>query len=185
MPWSMPAIVLIIIGAAQAPTHSLAHVAFNESLRRLFSPPAAARLNTIDIPPPMPGPPEPPKKDDLASAAIKLGEDPADKDAADKEKAKGDVGDENSWRLKINVARAMLDQDQLMHEAMQSRINSLVADFASRDDPAQRMEIEKQRIRAIDELERLRKQIQKDKDTIAEIEEDARKKGVPPGWIRL
>lgn len=181
MPWSMPAIVLIIIGAAHAPARSLAEVAFNESIRRLFTPPATVRLNTIDIPPPMPGPPEPPK-DSLASAAVKLGEDPAEKD----EKAKAEeIGDETSWRLKMTNARVALDQDQLAYEAMQSRINALVADFAARDDPGQRMEIEKQRVRALEELDRLKKQIQKDKDTIGEIEEDARKKGVPPGWIRL
>lgn len=180
MPWSMPALVLIIIGAAQAPAHSLAQVAFNESIRRLFTPTATLRLNTIDIPPPMPG--QEPPKDSLASAAVKLGEDPAEKD----EKAKAEeLGDETSWRLKMTNARLALDQDQVLYDAMQSRINALVADFASRDDPGQRMEIEKQRIRALDELDRLKKQIQKDKDTIGEIEEDARKKGVPPGWIRL
>jgi hypothetical protein len=174
----MPAIVLIIVSAAHAPASSLAGVALNESLRRLFTPPAQMRLNTIDIPPPMPGPPV--KDDPLASAAIKLGEDPAEK-----EKPKEEIGDENSWRLKMTGARAALDQDEVLYDAMQSRINALVSDFASRDDPAQRAEIERQRVRALDELDRLKKQIQKDKDTIADIEEDARKKGIPPGWIRL
>jgi hypothetical protein len=185
MPWSMPAIVLIITAAAHAPTSSLAQVAMNESLRRLITPPAQLRLNTIDIPPPMPGPPEPPApaKDDLASAAVKLGKDPAEAEEAAK-KAKEDIGDENSWRLKMSGARAALDQDQVLYDAMQSRINALVADFASRDDPAQRAEIERQRIRALDELDRLKKQIQKDTETISAIEEDARKKGIPPGWIR-
>jgi hypothetical protein len=184
MPWSMPAIVLIIISAAHAPSASLAGVALNESLRRLFSPPAQVHLNTIDIPPPMPGPPVPPVKDEkedaLASAKIKLGEDPADKD-----KSKEEIGDENSWRLKMTGARAALEQDEVLYDAMQSRVNALVADFASRDDPAQRAEIERQRVRALDELDRLKKQIQKDKDAVSDIEEDARKKGVPPGWIRL
>jgi hypothetical protein len=181
----MPAIVLIITAAATAPSTSLAQVAMNESLRRLITPAAQLRLNTIDIPPAMPGPPEPPApaKDDLASAKVKLGEDPADKDAADKT-AKEEIGDENSWRLKMNGARATLEQDQLLYDAMQSRINALVADFASRDDPAQRAEIERQRIRALDELDRLKKQIQKDTENVSAIEEDARKKGIPPGWIR-
>ncbi len=181
MPWSLPAIVLIIISAAHGSASSLAGVAMNESLRRLFSPPAQMRLNTIDIPPPMPGPPEKPEKDDpLASAKIKLGDDPAEKD-----KAKDDIGDEKAWRQKMTDARAALDQDEVLSDAMQSKINALVNDFASRDDPAQRAEIERQRVRALDELDRLKKQIQKDKDTINDIEEDARKKGVPPGWIRL
>jgi hypothetical protein len=179
----MPAIVLIITAAAHAPASSLAQVAMNESLRRLITPAAQLRLNTIDIPPGVPAPPEPPKSD-LASAAVKLGEDPAEKEAAEK-KAKDEIGDENSWRLKMNGARATLEQDQVLYDAMQSRINALVADFASRDDPAQRAEIERQRIRALDELDRLKKQIQKDTENISAIEEDARKKGIPPGWIRL
>ena len=178
----MPAIVLIIISAAGAPASSFAQVALNESIRRLFTPPARIRLNTIDIPPPMPGPPEPPAP--LASAAIKLGADPADKEAADNAKLKEDIGDENTWRLKMAGARAALEQDQVLYDSVQSRVNALVADFASRDDPAQRAEIERQRIRALDELTRLKKQILADTEAISAIEEDARKKGIPPGWIR-
>lgn len=175
----MPAIVFIIVSAATAPATSLADVAMNESLRRLLTPTATLRLNTIDIPPGMPVA-EPPKKEE-----IKLDADPAEKEAADKKAdKKEEIGDENSWRLKIVGARSALEQDQVLYEAMQSRINALVSDFASRDDPAQRAEIERQRIRALDELDRLKKQIQKDTETISDIEEDARKKGIPPGWIR-
>jgi len=179
----MPAIVFIIVSAAHAPASSFAQVAMNESIRRLFTPHAELRLNTIDIPPGIPQ--AAPKKDDsLASTSVKLGPDPADKATGDKEKPAEDIGDENTWRLKMNGARSMLEQDQLLYEAMQSRINAIVADFAARDDPAQRAELERQRVRALDELDRLKKQVQKDTDTISEIQEDARKKGIPPGWIR-
>jgi hypothetical protein len=195
----MPAIVLFLTAAASgtasdfigASGTSLAGVAFNESLRRVFAAPVTWRVSTIDIPPPMPRPVEP----GTPSAAIKLGADPADaeKEAADKaatekeaaDKAAGKEADENTWRLKINSARAALERDQLLHDAMQTRVNSLVNDFASRDDPAQRAEIERQRLRALDELDRLKKQILKDMLDIADIEEDARKKGIPAGWIRL
>jgi hypothetical protein len=184
----MPAIVLIISAAASSSASSLAGVAFNESVRRLFAPPTTWRVRTIDIPPAMPRPAEPPET--LASAAIKLGADPADAEklaAAEKEaadKAAGEKGDENTWRLKMAAAREALERDQLLHDAMQTRINSLVNDFASRDDPAQRAEIERQRVRALEELDRLKKQLLKDMLAIADIEEDARKKGIPPGWIR-
>ena len=183
----MPAIVFVIVSAAHAPSSSFAQVAMNESLRRLFTPHAELHLNTIDIPPAMPSAP-PPKADSLAALAtadIKLGADPDDKAAADKAKAADEIGDENSWHLKMNGARAALEQDQLLYDAMQSRINALVADFANRDDPAQRAEIERQRVRSLDELDRLKKQIKTDTETISDIQEDARKKGVPPGWIRL
>lgn len=184
MPWSMPAIVFVIVSAAHASASSFAQVAMNESMRRLFTPHAELRLNTIDIPPGVPQA-APPKDDPLATSAVKLGPDPADKTAADKAKAAEEIGDENTWRLKMSGARAILEQDQLLYEGMQSRVNALTTDFASRDDPAQRAEIERQRVRALDELDRLKKQIQKDTEAISDIQEDARKKGVPPGWIRL
>lgn len=184
MPWSMPAIVLIITAAASGTASSLAGVAFNESLRRVFAAPVTWRVSTIDIPPPMPRPVEP----GTPSAAIKLGADPAEveKEAAEKalEKEKADIGDENTWRLRMASARSALERDQLHHDAMQTRINSLVNDFASRDDPAQRAEIERQRVRALEELDRLKKQLAKDMLEIADIEEDARKKNIPPAWIR-
>ena len=178
MLWSMPAIVFVIVSAASSPGSSLAHVAFNESLRRLFSPPATWHVTNIDIPPALPTPPaaEPP-----ATEAVKAAD--AEKDAL-KAKEKEDVGDEKTWRERMLGARAALERDQVLYDGMQSRINALVADFASRDDPAQRAEIERQRVRAMDELDRLKKQIKADTDEIAAIEEDARKKGIPPGWIR-
>ncbi len=178
----MPAIVLILVSAASAPASSLAQVALNESLRRLFVPAVTWRVNNIDIPP---APLMPPAPEPLAATAVKLGPDPADKEGADKARPKDDIGTENTWRLKMAAARALLEQDQVLFEAMQSRINQLVTDFVNRDDPAQRAEIERQRVRALDEFDRLKKQIQKDTEEISGIEEDARKKGVPPGWIRF
>lgn len=184
MPWSLPAIVFIIVSAAHAPASSFAQVAMNESLRRLFTPHAELRLNTIDIPPAMPSLAGLARDSSVPTTDVKLGPDPADKAAAEKDKAAEDIGDENTWRLRMKGARAMLEQDQLLYEAMQSRINAIVTDFAARDDPAQRAELERQRVRALDELDRLKKQVQKDTETISDIQEDARKKGIPPGWIR-
>mgnify|MGYP003353034551 FL=1 len=68
---------------------------------------------------------------------------------------------------------------------MQGRVNSLTNEAFGRDDPAQREALMRQRQRAIDELDRLMKQVAKDKEAIAAIEDDARKKGIPPGWIRF
>ena len=67
---------------------------------------------------------------------------------------------------------------------LQSRINALTTDVIARDDPAQKAVLEKQRLRALDEFKRLTEQVAKDQQAIADIEEDARKQGIPPGWIR-
>ena len=81
-------------------------------------------------------------------------------------------------------ARAALERDQLLLEAMQGRVNSLNTEFVNRDDPAQRAQLAELRQRALDEVTRLTKQVASDREAIAAIEDDARKKGIPPGWIR-
>jgi hypothetical protein len=80
--------------------------------------------------------------------------------------------------------RAELERDQVLADALQTRINSLTADFTARDDPAQRGVIGADRQRALDELERLKRQIEKDRKAIADVEEEARRARVPPGWLR-
>jgi hypothetical protein len=190
MPWSLPAIVLIIVSAAHAPATSLAQVALNESLRRLLTPPSTWHVSTIDIPPPFPSAADVSGGDKSADAdstkktadsvAGDKNASAAAKDAKDKE----EVGDEAAWRARMAAARTSLERDQVLLNAVQSQINALMTDFVNRDDPAQRAEIERQRVRALAELDRLKKQVQTDTDDIAAIEEDARKKGIPPGWIR-
>jgi hypothetical protein len=69
-------------------------------------------------------------------------------------------------------------------DALQSKINALWADFTARDDPAQRAQLELERKRALAEQERVKGEIEKQKKAIADLEEEARKAGVPPGWIR-
>jgi hypothetical protein len=64
------------------------------------------------------------------------------------------------------------------------RINALTTDFTNRDDPAQRAQIELERQRSLAELDRVKKEIAEQTKAIADIEEEARKAGVPPGWLR-
>ena len=54
----------------------------------------------------------------------------------------------------------------------------------NRDDPAKRAQIGTDRDKALAELDRLKKQIVDDKRAIADSEEEARRSGVPPGWLR-
>ena len=69
-------------------------------------------------------------------------------------------------------------------EALQTRINSLGKDFVSRDNPVQRARISEDRAEALSELNRVKQEIERGKTQIADIEEEARKAGVPPGWLR-
>lgn len=92
--------------------------------------------------------------------------------------------DEEWYRKQVTEMRATLSRSQLAVEAFQSRANALWADFTARDDPAQRAVIEKNRHEALAELERLKREVGKLEQAIADFEEDARKNGVPPGWLR-
>jgi len=71
-----------------------------------------------------------------------------------------------------------------MAEALQSRINALTTDFVNRDDPAQRAKIDLDRRAALAELERVRAEIVARQKAIGDLEEDGRRAGVPPGWLR-
>jgi hypothetical protein len=57
-------------------------------------------------------------------------------------------------------------------------------DFINRDDPVQRAQIDQQRVKAVAELERTQREVENNKKAIGAIEEDARKAGVPAGWLR-
>ena len=103
---------------------------------------------------------------------------PADEEAEDPTKT------EAYWRDRMAAARAGLERNELLVEALQSRVNALSTDFVNRDDPAQRAAIANDRQRALAELERVKETIERLKQQILDIEEEARQAGVPPGWLR-
>jgi hypothetical protein len=57
-------------------------------------------------------------------------------------------------------------------------------DFVNRDDPFQRAKIGEDRDKALAELARVKDEIARGKKGVEDIEEEARKSGVPPGWLR-
>jgi hypothetical protein len=92
--------------------------------------------------------------------------------------------DEAFWKGRMKQAQDGADRSKTFAEALQSRINALSADFVSRDDPAQRAVIGKNREKAVAELGRVKKEIAAAEQSIREIEEEARRAGVPAGWLR-
>ncbi len=92
--------------------------------------------------------------------------------------------DEKYWRDRITRARETLARSQVLADALQSRINALTTDFANTDDPARRAVVETNRKTALAELDRTRADIDTQTKAIGDIEEEARKAGVPPGWLR-
>jgi hypothetical protein len=92
--------------------------------------------------------------------------------------------DQAFWSGRANEMRTRLDRDRTYVDALQSRINALTTDFVNTDDPARRSQIEADRRRALDELDRLKKSIEDQQKAIAAFEEEARRAGVPAGWLR-
>jgi hypothetical protein len=94
------------------------------------------------------------------------------------------VKDQKYWGERIKALRTSLERDQTLADALQTHINSLTADFTNRDDPAQRSVIAQNRQKSLDELASLKQAIENDKKAIGDLEEEARRAGVPPGWLR-
>jgi hypothetical protein len=92
--------------------------------------------------------------------------------------------DEAAWKQRMSTARDNLTRAQTFAEALQSRINALATDFAARSDPAQRAVISTDRQKALAELDRVKQEIQQYEKSITDIQEEARKAGVPAGWVR-
>lgn len=96
----------------------------------------------------------------------------------------GQAKDQAFYADKMKELKGKLDRDQAFYDALQSQINALTTDFVNRDDPAQRSKIEQNRNRSMAQQAQLQKDIAADKKAIADFEEQARKAGAPPGWLR-
>lgn len=107
---------------------------------------------------------------------------PAEPPAA--EKAPDPKHDEAYWRKRVADARERLERSKTFLEALQSRVNALSTDFVNRDDPAQRNVVARDRQKALAELDRVKRDIADAQKELQAIEDEGRKAGVPPGWLR-
>lgn len=120
------------------------------------------------------------------SGAAAGGQDSAAKGDGAKGDAKKDdpEKDEKYWRDRMAKAREALARDESFAEALQSRINGLSNDFVNRDDPAQRNVIASNRDKALTELDRVKKEMKEHQKAIEDLRDEARREGVPAGWVR-
>jgi hypothetical protein len=103
---------------------------------------------------------------------------------AQKDQAAAAPKDETYWRTRLQTERDALSRAQMFAEALQSRINGLSTDFTARDDPAQRAAIGADRQKSLDELQRVKKEIDQHTKALAELQDEARRSGAPAGWLR-
>ncbi|MGE0814355.1 MAG: hypothetical protein AB7O28_19915 [Vicinamibacterales bacterium] len=176
---ALAAAILALPVAASA--QSLAEVARKESARRKEQPAGKVYTNDSlrrDFTPSAPTSAAPPEGSPSEASAAPVPSTEAD------QASEGPKKDEAYWRDRIGGAREQLARSEAFAAALESQINGLTAEFTSRDDPAQRSVVDGNRKKAIAEHERVQREIEAQRKAIAAIQDEARKAGVPAGWLR-
>ena len=163
-------------GAAAAQTPSLVELAQKEQERRKGLKTAAAKVYSDKD---LPKPATPAVASAVPSTTTVVPPEPTPAEVKPDEQK-----DEAWWRARIAQAREAQRRAEAFAEALQSRINALSTDMVNRDDPYQRAKIGDDRQKALAELQRVTNEIEQSKKEIADIEEEARRANVPPGWLR-
>jgi len=92
--------------------------------------------------------------------------------------------DQAYWSGRLKTLQGQLERDQSYAVALESRINALTTQYVNQSDPIQQAAAATDRQNALSEKTRLTKQIEDDKKAITDLQEEARRAGVPPGWLR-
>jgi hypothetical protein len=166
---------------------SLAEVAKKEEERRKAVPAPTKVYTNKDLTAVPPGSP-PPSSGTSSSTTPPTDTDKA-KDAKEPPADKPEKGieqpkDQAYWSGRLKTLREKLDRDTAFADALQTKVNSLTTDFVNRDDPAQRTAIERDRQKALAQVVAVQKDIAIGKKAIADLLEEARRAGVPAGWVR-
>jgi hypothetical protein len=180
--WQMPAVIVFLAAWLSSPPAGLADAAQREAFRRNATQKSQATLTNLGLPvepiPPaavsMPASAPPAAADTAARAA-----DPAAPGA------KSDPPrDEGWWRGKMSELRSVADKDQAAANALQTRINRLQADSVNLDDPLKQTKARMDLVKAMDDLDKIKLQVEADRRAIAALQEEARRLSIPAGWIR-
>ena len=107
------------------------------------------------------------------------------KPVADAEKKAGEPAkDQAYWSGRAKELQTQISRNETFAVALQSRINALANEYTNQGDGVRQQAIAVERQKTIDELNRVTKQIADDKKASADLQEDARRAGVPAGWLR-
>jgi hypothetical protein len=196
-------ILLCVLATTPGLSAQLGSVAKKEAERRKTAP--SGKVYTNDSLSPAPEPSSAPATSGSDAAPAASSSSDTDKSATDKsttDKSAADTTDkaapskqvsadpaerkkeEAEWRERIKNEREALERAKSYADALQTKINSLNTDFVNRDDPVQRAAIAAERDKSLAEMDRLKKEIAEHTKKIAAIQQDARRAGAPPGWVR-
>ena len=178
---------VLLTAAVSASAQSLGELAKREAERRKAAPPAAKTYTNSDlkaVPPPTGTPGKAAEDPAKPGEAKPGGTKAAEPEKIDSTKPPEPAKDEAYWRGRMSAARESVRSNEVFAEALQSRINALTAEFTAKDDPYQRAKVADDRQKALAEMARVKTEVENSKKLIADIEDEARRAGVPPGWIR-
>jgi hypothetical protein len=166
---------ILIAGAASAGAQSLADVARSEEARREKIAKPSKVYTDADVQKYAPATPGA-----QAAATTVTALDANGKPVGQQAAAEGLPSDEAGWRARMQSARDGLDRNKLLLGALeqQARAAARRAGTPEGDEPA-----DDGSSRAA-EIKRLKAEMDTFRATLANAEEDARKAGVPPGWVR-
>ncbi|HSL20048.1 MAG TPA: hypothetical protein VK886_00835 [Vicinamibacterales bacterium] len=183
--FTIVAVAALACGVSAVSAQSLGDVAKKEEQRRKATK-ASGKVYTNKDLGPAPASPLPPASQTAGPGGAT---DPAAAKAAEAQPGSEQAADdpaktEQYWRDRVEKTQAELTRNELLLDALQSRVNALATDFVNRDDPAQRAVVANNRQKTLDEMARVQDAIAQLKKQLVDIEEEARQAGVPPGWIR-
>ena len=181
--WQMPAVLVFLASWLASPPTGLADVAQREAFRRLGTQKSQATLTNLGLP-----------QESVPPAAVSMPSAPAPAAPADpaaKPTEPAATGgktdpprDESWWRGKMSELRAAEEKDRLSADALQTRINRLQADSVNIDDPIKQTKARMDLVSALELLDKMKAQLEADRRAISDLQEDARRRNIPAGWIR-
>jgi len=166
---------VLVAGVAKSGAQSLADVARTEEARRQKIAAPAKVYTDADVQKYAPATPGA-----QAAATTVTSLDANGKPVGQQAAAEGLPADEAGWRSRLQNARDGMDRNRLLVSALeqQSRSAARRAGTPEGGEPA-----DDSSSRAV-EIKRLKAEMDAFRATLANAEEDARKAGVPPGWVR-
>ena len=177
--------LLVLLIPASAMSQSLADVARQEEARRKTVKGTAKvytnddLVNTRDVlSTPAPTPASPATGGSTKPSAA------ATSPSTEKTEGSPESKDPQFWKGRMASAREALNRNKVLLAALEARVNSLNADLLNAADQFQRNVVEESLKTAMAELARVKLDIVSATKAVSDIEEEARKANVPPGWLR-
>ena len=162
---------------------SLADVAKKEQERRKTVKTPAKVLTNKDLAPAPAVTPPPATSSDATPPAAADGTKPATPAEGEK-KAEEPAKDQAYWSKRLADLQNALSRNETFAVALQSRINALANEYTNQGDGVRQQAIAVERQKALADLDGLTKEIADGRKAITDLQEEARRSGVPAGWLR-